>query len=729
MNPNRATTHLIPLSGSHKRRPYIVYDIESKHDGTQAPGFTRPFMVGAMAGKNVWGAGKVDAEQYVSFRNVFDPKRPAMGPLEWDKQHLAPGGCIDRFMWWLFGDLPLEIETSNTFDPENPEAPTGFRGLTIYAHNGGSFDHLHVLPWLRAHMELFEFEVVPVQSSIQEMQVKRRGDSKALWFFRDSMKLLPMGLEKACKSFGVKGKLDHSLDLHEDHPLWDSYLRQDCIALDQVMGKVHELVEEKLGGRVGMTAPSTSMNLFRKRYLKYKIPRHVHFSECKFSKGFELTPEELQMGAKPCEGCCQEFFRNAYYGGRTELFGMMGEGLHYYDINSSYVAALCDPMPVGSKTVHEGKIDWRMRKNGWIGFAECEVDIPKCPIPPLPYKHLNGKLMFPWGRFKGTWDVDELALLDHPRVRGRIVSVGRVVWVQAKPIFRDMMVELYSYRDKSLPNYDEGLSLLAKLLGCGLYGKFGQKKERTQIIFERTRREGECFLCGTDIPTSAEICYECVGSKPAGNLDLEQKVWYREKSVDAQYIMPQISAHVTTLARVRLFEFDQQVLDKGGRLYMNDTDSLITDVEMETSTDLGMLKDEYPGELLGYMGVQPKVYMLWKMNRGMFEKAHTQHCRDKKCDGCAPWKVTMKGFPPALRTEENLITLKEALENGSEGQVVRFSRLEKVRSMAQRGFEDAPKMMDVERSFQSPYDKRIVLPDGDTEPVMVDIYEDAMAAE
>lgn len=715
-----AQTHLLKLEGAPKYRPFVVCDIESKDGPTQNAGFTRPFMVGGYAGSNIWGSSIFldgGAGQVQIFRNQPEPSR-AHGPLLWSMQHLVKGGCVDRFMVWVLETLPSIIESQCSYGDgrKKKKKDRGFKGLTIYAHNGGSFDYLHFLPWLVMHMDDYEFEIIPVQSSIQEIQVKRRGEKKALWFFRDSMKLLPMGLQRACESFNVEGKeLDHSLDLPEDHPAWESYLTQDCRALDEVMMKVHVLVE-KLGGSVKMTAPSTSMDILRRVYLKASIPRHMHFDECKY--------KDAALTSDTCSGCCHNFFRDAYYGGRTELFEMDGENLHYYDINSSYVAAMCEPMPVGERIVEHGYIDWRRIEAGWIGFAECEVEIPEdCEIPPLPVKHPNGKLMFLTGRFKGVWDVAELALLDHPRVKGTIRHVGRVVWIEAKPVFRTMMLELYKLRDKSRADYDAGLSLLAKLIGNGLYGKFGQKQDRTQIVHGRHPEFGECFLCGKGIKIGQQLCRQCVGSKPAGNV--ENNLYYRHKLVDAQYIIPQISAHVTALARIRLFEFDQMALDRGGRVFMNDTDSIITDVELPTSTELGALKDEYPGELIRYTGVQPKVYILERMNSGVFEDSHLSTCSGeakKKCEGCAPWKVAMKGFPKDQRTKENVLNLRSSLERGDGSVTVGFTRMEKVRGMAMRdGFRTSPRMVRVEKSFQSPYSKRRILKDGRrTMPVVVD---------
>jgi hypothetical protein len=59
-----------------------------------------------------------------------------------------------------------------------------------------------------------------------------------------------------------KAKLDMDLDVEEEDFRWKTYLERDCVALYQAMEKYHDLVENKLGGEVGMTAPSTSNWLF-----------------------------------------------------------------------------------------------------------------------------------------------------------------------------------------------------------------------------------------------------------------------------------------------------------------------------------------------------------------------------------------------------------------------------------------------------------------------------------
>lgn len=673
---------LEPLTGTVKRKKFCVVDIESKKDDTQEAGFTRPFLVGTY---------DPTEDEYVQFRNL-----PHLADRDWWERHILPGGCVDQFLNYVLSKR--------------------FVGYNIYAHNGGSFDHLFWLAWLTMHRDEFEFEVVPVQSSIQKIEVWRRpeagGKIKERWTFLDSMKLLPMGLERACKTFGLPGKKQHDLNMHESLPLWDEYLQQDCFALAEVMTKAHDLIEHVLGGEVGMTTPATSMKLFRRQFLgrgesPNRIPRHAHWPDCK--KKFRTKKKEAE-----CPGCCHEWVRRAYYGGRTELFQSYGEGLNYYDINSSYVAAMRETMPAGAREVTD-HLDWN-RHEHFVGFVECTVRIPEdCYLPPLPHRDQEtGKLIFPVGVFTGVWDCEELKLLEHPSVRGEILHVQKVVWFQRKHVFIDMVDKLWGLRDKNRKDFDEGLSALAKLLGNGLYGKFGMKQDRTTVVFAKnvTNPQEECFLCGKTKSPQQFVCQACDGSTPA-NGDVTSDVWYQHKHVDASYIIPQIAAHITTLARVRIWRFMRQALDAGGNLYYADTDSIITDVELASSSALGELKNEYPDvpDLRGAF-IQPKVYML-ESEQGFPTKDDEGNLLPQE-----KWKrskVTMKGFPPRMRTKENLEKLLD-------GETLDWERLEKVRTLARGGFKYPPKMAKVSKSFKSKYDKRVLDANGLTKPKV--LFED-----
>ncbi len=754
---------LEPIKSKPKTKKFIVYDIESKHDDTDVAGFTRPFMLGffdPLAGR------------YEEYRN-----EPHLKDRLWHRRHTDPGGCIDKLMV--------------TFLQKK------YSGWVAYAHNAGSFDALFLLTWLTEHRDEYGFDLVLTQSSIQVIRVWRLPDDpeqepSEKWEFLDSMKLLPMGLEKACKAMGVKGKLSHNLDMHEDDKRWSAYLEQDCRALASMMTRFYDLVEGTLHGEVGMTTPSTAMRLFRRCFLGHdgvqeKIPRYRHFPGC--------------AAEESCGGCLHEWVRRGYYGGRTEIHHFYGEVLRYFDFNSSYAASMTRDMPIGDLIVEKGALDMRKHESQggrYGGFCECTVQIPpECPIPPLPHRDVEtGKLVFPTGQFHGVWSVDELALLSDPLVGGKVVHVVQTVWWGLRPMFQGMVKALWMLRDKTLPGYDEGLSLLGKLLVNGSYGKFAMKQERSTVVFRHYADETggvKCFLCMQPLACDEDgepvqgVCDACEGSKPAMP-DAEGAVWYQAQRTDASYIIPQIAASITADARVRLWRsmrdvvtsdagevttagklaFGDVVLRGGeafvvvcadaragvveltlrgpdstgktselsvvvvpkkakvrlsGRVYYLDTDSVITNVLLPSSDVLGAMKDEYPGETLTYLGIQAKVYMITRTSknteearaRELLELARRDDAYDASTLGdmtnTKP-KVTMKGFPPKLRTPENLDKLiaKETLA---------WERLEKVRTLARLGFERSPQMASVTKSFKSAYDKRVKFGDNATRAIVL----------
>lgn len=614
-------TKLMPLTGKARRRDFLVLDLESKRDFTQEAGFTRPFMCGVY-----------DGLHYYAF---FD-REPATS-LDWEEHYFREGGCVDRMMRFILRKQ--------------------YRGKHIYAHNAGRFDYLFILPWLM-HLGTklgFEFSVIPVASSIQVLDVWRASSSerarrKSLWRFVDSLKLIPTSLDKAAKGFGLAGKdksaLKEDLNTPEtDRKAWIAYNRVDCVQLFRVLERFHHYVENVLLGEVGITAPATSMKIFRRRFLKDAIPRSID---------------------------THAFIRESYKGGRTENYIRKGQGLYYFDINSSYPAAMLHDMPAGEATWWEGEPEAFIR-DGYIGF--CEVDVwvpPSLNIPPLPLT--KGKLIFPVGKLTGTWEWSELQLA--LEVGCEIVRWGKSVWYPGKPIFREFVVELYKYRDKSRADYDPGLDDVVKIMLNSLYGKFGMKTLRKKIY----------------LATDPELPDNAV---PA-NGDPECPVWYAETESDAPYVMPQVSARVTSLGRQRLYRGVLEVQKAGGDVYYSDTDSIITDVRIPTSTELGAFKDELPawgGKLEGEF-IAPKLYALTAPG---FEK------------------VKAKGIENKLKTLENFHRL-------ARGERLEMQRLEKVGTLAQAGFQRGPRMRTVPRRFLAEDAKRVMHADGTSSPIRLDMW-------
>lgn len=523
-----------------------------------------------------------------------------------DPNYWHTGGCIDQAMRGILVD-------------EN-------RGSIVYAHNAGRFDYLFLLPWLEqvGRGLGYFYKVVPLQSSIQLLEVWTP-HHRARWRFLDTVRLLQMPLDKAAKTFGYEGKLVWDLATDEDNEGWIPYLGEDCIQLHKVMMKYHHLVEERLKAEVKISTAGTAMSYFRRNHLRTSIPRVAE---------------------------THDFVRQAYFGGRVEVFRRQGDGLKYYDINSSYPTSMLLPLPSGPCTPWEGPVPEKLAQ-GKTGFVQADIDIPDdIDIPPLPVRH-EGKLMFPVGRLRGIWSWAELS-----RCQDYVTNWGQSYWYDSSPILASFVHALYTFRDRSRDDYDEGLATISKWLMNGLYGKFGMNRERTRLI-----------LASQETPPE--------GAWPADGTP-ESPIWYATQVIDQPYIIPQIAATVTAYSRVLLLDFMLEAKKRGGDVYYCDTDSLVTDITMPLGTRLGELKQEYGDNLTGYF-VGPKMYAL-------LEPTGEEHVR-------------AKGFS---RADQSLAAIRKLVD----GQAIAYQHLEKIGALARAGFTRGPRMMTKTKSLKARIEKR-----------------------
>ena len=545
--------------GAPKRSRFGTWDLESKDGNTQAAGFTRIFLAGMYDGESYSPFFDQPDVSVASFTAKKDSGRPFRGQAPskgrpggappqnperreaWRTRAYEPGGCVDRMLRSILVDK--------------------YRGWSWYAHNAGSFDFLHLLPALvRLKKEMgLQIGLIPVGSSgLLAIDVWKTKNKWQKWRFIDSVRLLPMSLDAAAQAFEV-GRKSHDddgsaiLDRHgkeftihcpEDDPSWPRYNAVDCRRLYDVLVRCHDLVELEFGGEIGLTAPSTAMKTIRRRYLKEPVPREVH---------------------------THEFVRPSYVGGRCEVLEEGGRFLSYLDINSSYVHQMTHLLPAGEARWWQGgepPEEWKKKR---IGFCEVVIEVPDwIAIPPLPVKAqpqhfpegsgVTGKLVFPTGMLHGTWEWDELQnAID---CGCRLVEWKKSVWYEAKPLLREFVETLYRYRNSAKcfscsgqlgdnfwcarcqkPGYDAGLDAFAKLIGNSGYGKFGQNPKRIKFY----------WITDPDMP---EGCVPLVEDDP------DCQVWLIEEDADAAFIMPQISARITALARVHLHKFAMRAVHR-----------------------------------------------------------------------------------------------------------------------------------------------------------------------
>jgi hypothetical protein len=511
-----------------------------------------------------------------------------------------------------------------------------------YAHNGGNFDAVFALASIIALFPNLTVELIPSQSSILLMKVTdKQGHS---WEFRDSARTLPDSLDNLAQCFlgERKMEIDDYKTLH-NNPHRYEYLHRDCTLLYGVLSRFFRLLHDKLGGSAGISAASTALATFRTSYQRRPLPSI----------------------SKHAEGLA----RAGYYGGRCEPFRRefisdREHPLHCYDVNSMYPWAMRQPQPIA-------EVDIDGFHPELCGFIDCTVEVSDCHVPILPCRAKN-RLLFPVGRWRGVFSTAELrAAMD--RSQAQVVRFYDAVYFRTADIFSDYVDTLYKFRNKNDPDWELSLDRMAKISLNSLYGKFGSQEVRETIHIR------------PDFNDMVDKQMQQMPSPLSTDCYIERTVKHSD------YMLPQISAWITALGRVKLAE---ALLAVGNSCFYCDTDSVYTDESMREGSSLGEWKDEYNTDPIVYAYfLSPKVYVL----------RHGSGKTTNKAKGFSRFGKH-NPLPP------NAVAILAA------GEGLEVSRFAKARSVIRGDFG----LMIAQKRCHMDYEKRIFHNDGTSEPRRVD---------
>lgn len=507
-----------------------------------------------------------------------------------------------------------------------------YRAFHIFAHFGGKYDAMFILDHLHRSCKEMAFSTITQGSKILSLKFSK---GKNTWTLADSSGLFPnLSLQKLTKSFDVKHKkLSGSIDfkkgerVDKNNPEHQKYLEHDCKGLYEVIEKYLMNPKIKEEG-FNLTAASQAMNMWR-RTIKTDI---------------RVTPQEIQ-----------DFCRQGYYGGRTEIFKMKGQDLKYYDVTSLY------PFVMRSNRFPTEMRGESTQLSDRLGFFDCDITAPDNYIPILPTRH-DRKLIFANGTFRGVFYSEELKLaLEHGY---QINKIHRgIEFFESRDLFSEYIDYWFEQKNNALKG--SALELIAKLFLNGLYGKFGQKEERLTL----KTWEGERNY----IPFHSHDVFERTGL-------IEVAKWHR-----APYMLSHIAAAVTSYGRMHMARLCY--LDFPSECFYTDTDSILTRREMAVGPRIGDLKEVDKG--LDGIFKRPKAYFLEKDGIKV----------DSKIKGFS------KDFVETL-TREDFERFKP-VENLIKPCTVKTSIVRNGSYLSKLGFT---------KSIQSEYSKRRILRDGETEP-------------
>lgn len=493
--------------------------------------------------------------------------------------------------------------------------------VVAYAHNGGKYDFIFIMQYLE-HKNLKPYGLKVINGSIAEFRIEY---NKKRYIFRDSYLILPQKLKDLTIDFDVKHKkLEMDYDIGIKDKMFKDYFRNDILGLYEVL----ELSNLTNHITIGSNAISNFKNIF--------------YTD-------KMTSNEYGI---------EQLFRNGYYGGRTEIFKLIGKNINYYDINSLYPSVMYDfeyPLPIENNFK---KVD-KFNKDK-LGIYYIKAGINDLNMPLLPYRN-KGKLLFPIGNFKGYYYTPEI---------NKAIELGYDIkvyngyeFIKTDFIFKKYVDYYYGIKRDSIGSK----KAIAKLMLNSLYGKFGQKRIQEN--------------------------YKFLEDGSLSNLNFRVTKYFDSNT---EFIHPEIAAIVTSYARVRLYNlFERAGLE---HIYYCDTDSIFTDAELNTSNNLGDIKLE--DKVKEFRAINPKFYAYISS-------------KDKlkiKCKGFSNKKFTLNDFNDAILNKDlsKFKDLKERISTFKE----RYKR---------NNVNNFADLIKISKNLRGFYDKRNVLNDGfSTKPLKIE---------
>lgn len=438
-----------------------------------------------------------------------------------------------------------------------------------WAHNGGEYDYLYLIEPIRRDVFAGDVIASPVTRATNTIGW-RVTTGRNRTDLRDSYALLPSSLRSLTASLAPhlpKGDigLADGVTFDPADPSHRAYARRDSQALLAVLLAFREIVSDRFGGALpAWSAASTALRAWRQT----------------------LRPGEAY---RPLPAMFSPLARAGYFGGIVHLGSTAWHrDLVTIDRNAMYPTVMRESgVPAGVPWGVDGEDRRRP------GMYRCRVTVPDdAAFTFLGHRTPDG-LAWPTGTFSTVLTTPEIVAARERGMRVRVLD--GMVWPKLVHPFTAYVDEVERMRGMG-----GAMSTVGKILGNGLYGKFGAKPERDDWVLAAA-------------PPGPEWEPPPYDSMDPDAVRAHAGLWVRTGvPLDAPYLLPHWAAWITAGARLSLVRAAEAV---GGAVY-TDTDSVtapaqrvaeaVTAGRIRLGTGFGEWKVEHRWSLFRALG--PKVY-------------------------------------------------------------------------------------------------------------------------
>jgi hypothetical protein len=520
---------------------------------------------------------------------------------------------------------------------------------TYWCHYGGRFDMMWWLDFaLKRDIKCKLTESGSAVISVQAGKV----------ILRDSFSLVPISLEQAaeigklekigtglpcvCLAAGKDRECGGYCQISRTMPEklrreLARYMRRDCEALFAILQNLKKYATRynlDLKNTLGASAYATAKR-------RFSIP------DAKWKRTYDY-----------------KYCRQAFYGGRTEGFGLAAPEGYAYDINSAYPWALSEvEFPTGRMLALGSRAAAKHLAQQTEGIYHVEVDQPHEFVPVLPYR-LRDRVSFPEGRVTGYWTRLELDYAISRGARIRRVFSARI-WLTRERLLREFALTVWNLRSQS--NKQSGMGKYLKLYANSLYGKLAMRPDNRYAVFNpddpkpcdsKMPCKSIGRACGDGI-CCAHKCRE--GCMAWTEMREGSNVWSVPSWRLAECAHIHWACYVTSAVRIKLHK---QLVDPENSVLYCDTDSCFATLPRtaDVGGDLGQWQSE--GRIRNWECYAPKIYRYerdaWRipMHPGLRFAAKAKGFPNADVN----WEAIGRG--DAIVIEDGVETFRTAIQSG-----------------------------------------------------------------